>query len=649
MAMKSGKLLALALGISLAAPLHAAEIERPRVQLIDRFGVNVATGQVTNSLQTVSIGGAMGVAHSVSVYANNFNFPRYRGFADKYYLKARYIDLAGSDPWYSPRGVMRVQDDVDSVDFCVGIGTCTNGFQDMSPPYSYIPIPTGDERHSLEMDPANGDLVWTKPDGTVVKFWRGGPTAKAGQEGTLYEIKHPTGFTLTVHSAGMAVTTNTGYMLKALYQSDNRDFRTTAPAKADNPLLRNVGPWYTSDASSWSVINPKFIKAINTAHEYCTPTATTCTLTQNWPTATFNWPAGMPRSMFIGDSTMNIVDAQGGVTEYRFRAYDLAYDEYGNVVEPYRPNEEMSPRLVGIKPAASNVVRFTYDYINKFNLNSYGESTWNLRAFDAGVVRSATDIAKSAAYAMLQPYMGTDYYNDGFGGGIGRVFIQPNSIQGNKEKMQYASTDDGMIWFEHSTRNFPTRYEKSDGTPTESYAYTRSNLSGISIAVNGTWQPNMTANFPASCTPATRKTCNQATWIRDAEGKTTSYTYHPESGQVETITYPANKRGVVAQKRYAYTQLSASYFNGGATKITGTPIWMKTAERYCIDSNYTGSSCANNDEVVTRFEYTTDNLQLKGVVVTDASGATRRTCYQYDKLGNRIGVTNPKANMSSCP
>jgi YD repeat-containing protein len=637
------------LGVSLGVSLHAAEIERPKVQLVDKFGVNVATGQVTYSLNTVSIGGAMGLSHSVSAYTNNFNFPRYRGFADKYYLKARFIDLAGADFTYSPRGVLRLQDDKDTADFCVMAGgLCVAGFENLSPPYTYTPL--ADERNILEVDSTNGDLLWTKPDGTVVKFWRGGNTAKAGQEGTLYEIDYPNGFIITVYSAGMAVATNTGYMLKALYEGDNRDYRTTPPVKTDNPLLKNIGKFYTSDSSSWTIINPKYIKAINTTYEYCVPTAPTCTLTNSWPTATFNWPAGMPRTMFIGDSTMSIVDAEGGVTELKFRAYDLAYDEYGNVVEPYHPNEEMSPRLVGIKPASSNNIRYTYDYITKFNLNSYGEQTWNQRAFDAGVTRSASDIGKTAGYAMMTPYMGNDYTNDGYGGGISRVHIQPTSVQGNREKMQYATTDDGTIWFEHSIRNWPERFDRSTGGPSESYAYTRGNLTGISYGIDGVWEPHMTANFPTSCTPATRKTCNQATWIRDAEGKTTSYTYDPQSGQVLTVTFPANKNGLIAQKRFEYAQKSARYFAGGTSKITGPAIWMKTAEKYCANSNYTGTTCANNDEVVTQYEYDPDrNLSMVGMVVTSPSGS-RRTCFQYDRFGNQIGITKPKGNTgrTSC-
>lgn len=73
---------------------------------------------------------------------------------------------------------------------------------------------------------------------------------------------------------------------------------------------------------------------------------------------------------------------------------------------------------------------------------------------------------------------------------------------------------------------------------------------------------------------------------------------------------------------------------------------MKTAEKYCINSNYSGG-CEAGDEVVTRFEYSHDNLLKTGMTVT-ADGATLRTCYQYDRFGNQIGKTTPNANRATC-
>jgi hypothetical protein len=132
---------------------------------------------------------------------------------------------------------------------------------------------------------------------------------------------------------------------------------------------------------------------------------------------------------------------------------------------------------------------------------------------------------------------------------------------------------------------------------------------------------------------------------------------------VETVTLPANKNGKRAQTRYEYTSLQATYFSGSGT-TTGTPIYLKTAEKYCMNGNFNGAGDGNSvfsgacelgakDEVVTRYEYdTTKNLRLKGRTVTAVNTANvqtvKRTCYQYDIYNNLIGETQPNANPASC-
>lgn len=82
-------------------------------------------------------------------------------------------------------------------------------------------------------------------------------------------------------------------------------------------------------------------------------------------------------------------------------------------------------------------------------------------------------------------------------------------------------------------------------------------------------------------------------------------------------------------------------------RIDGPPIWMRTAEKFCIDSNYS-YGCQGADEVIKRFEYNHDNLQLSGMTETSPQGVTRRTCFRYDRFGNQIGITTPNANRTSC-
>lgn len=115
------------------------------------------------------------------------------------------------------------------------------------------------------------------------------------------------------------------------------------------------------------------------------------------------------------------------------------------------------------------------------------------------------------------------------------------------------------------------------------------------------------------------------------------------------------KIGVRPQRRYTYKQLYAWYKNAsGAYQRGSSPIWMLTHERYCRTSAASSSGCAGGpeDEVTTEYDYGPqkgpNNLFLRGIYVT-SEGETRRTCYEHDRYGNRVGETRPKANVNRCP
>jgi YD repeat-containing protein len=236
--------------------------------------------------------------------------------------------------------------------------------------------------------------------------------------------------------------------------------------------------------------------------------------------------------------------------------------------------------------------------------------------------------------------------NAGADGGIRLVHHVPRSIAYAPDVLEYVEGDEGRLTFELNGRNFPASFAATLG-PTTTYQYdARGNLNRVELA--GVAQ--MVAQYPSTCTAATTKTCNQADWIEDAKGNRTNYTYHTQSGMVSSVTAPPDQHGHRAQTRYEYTQLNAHYYNGGGSKITGAPIWMRTAERYCINSDYVSGACNSPtaDEVVTRYEYNNDNLLMTGMTVTDPAGSVLRTCFQYDAYANQIGKANPNANLTSC-
>ena len=160
------------------------------------------------------------------------------------------------------------------------------------------------------------------------------------------------------------------------------------------------------------------------------------------------------------------------------------------------------------------------------------------------------------------------------------------------------------------------------------------------------------ASYPATCTNV--MTCNKPDYVIDANGNRTDFTYDATHGGVLTETGPADAAGVRPVRRQAYAQRYAWIKNsGGGYSQAATPVWVKTEERTCRTSATVGSACAAGSahEVVTTYEYGPDSgpntLWLRGVAVA-ADGQTRRTCYGYDRDGNKISETKARAGLATC-
>ena len=168
----------------------------------------------------------------------------------------------------------------------------------------------------------------------------------------------------------------------------------------------------------------------------------------------------------------------------------------------------------------------------------------------------------------------------------------------------------------------------------------------------GSTQPTLyeTAGYDTDCQYPAK--CNKPNWVKDAKGNQTDFTYDTVHGGVLTKTLPAGDSGVRPQTRYSYVQRYAWYKNAsGSMAKAASPIWVLDKESFC-KTNAAPSCIGTSDEVVTQYDYGPDsgpnNLLLMGVAVT-ADGTTRRTCYSYDRLGNKISETTANAGLTSCP
>jgi len=161
-----------------------------------------------------------------------------------------------------------------------------------------------------------------------------------------------------------------------------------------------------------------------------------------------------------------------------------------------------------------------------------------------------------------------------------------------------------------------------------------------------------TKTFPTSCTNPI--ICNLPLTVTDARGAVSTFTYDSTHGGVLTETKPADSAGLSAVVRHSYAQKYAYIKNsGGGYSPAATPIWVLIEDRTCRTTATVNGACAggSSDEVVTGYDYGPasgpNNLQLRGVSTT-AEGVTRRTCFSYDWMGNKISETKPRAGTAVC-
>lgn len=622
----------------------AEQLSPPPYNIQNRHQVNIASGHVSPVLEDVSIGGSMGLTHSISTYASNFvsnGTGGADGYNDKFrggLYKRRHHERSTiiAEELY----VLTAYDDSSSTDFLINADGET--FTSL-----------GDTRYTLEFvnnpeyKPGFMGFVYTKPDGTALFY----PTLTSAHDFRpinnyistgMNEIRYPNGFTVTItHKSNgqwapiASVRTNTGFQLKYVYVANN------IPAYSpDTPTLPAAA------SLNWSDILPKYLWAINNAVDYCSPekndfllpSSQACpAFTKQWPTVTYEWPNGMPRAMYLGPGVFKVTDAKGGVTEFRHTPHNTYLQNVQN-----NPNIFV-PRLTSIKSADSNVATINYEYENKgFSGGDNGGLFPSYIAGPVGQLKRSWIGNDTVGYTIGASGQYAGFSTNG-GGGYQSIAVSMHAIYG----IYKIEAWNQKVELQMGYANRVYRIEKKLGGGVIELGYdARGNLT--TRTENG-----MTTNaeYPTSCTTSTRKICNQATWIRDAKGNQTDYTYHAESGQVATVTLPANRHGIRAQTRYKYEQKYAKYFISPGNKATSSsPIWLKTEESYCVNSATTSEGhCTGNDRVVTSFEYIHDNLLMTGMAVySQKDNKTLRSCYQYDTYGNRVGKTQPKANLASC-
>jgi hypothetical protein len=481
-------------------------------------------------------------------------------------------------------------------------------------------------------------------------------TAKDGTRVDIDTNSRPTvGFS---HYLGIAtkITSPSGLIVQMNYRPD-----CIATAPRLQSVTRNDGLMlkYTYADSTCAAMLTGVI-AINLAYEYCDPLADTCSVDPKWRRSQYSY------TTVGGKGGYNVIDQTGALSRFnedkwgRVQSYkpphgtdETAYTYCLSYITstssagttgtqqptfsgPNAPDpdesfcgELVAPGVGGTPP--------TWSYIrNRILTAAHSNQTWS---YSLPTLLAPNDSPYFRQYTINRPIQLPTHVNIDTRPGGGMInFINPALAD-----VEYLDPESQYI---HTAQ---TR-----GQPLRTFTYDdRGNVLSDGITSADYEHP--------TCTNIVK--CNKPNWVKDAAGNQSSFKYDDVHGGVLTETRPADPTGVTPQKRYTYVQRYAWYLNAsGVLTRAASPIWKLASVSYCRTTNpaTSGTGCAvAGDEVVTTYDYGLDpdgpthpspipnNLWLRGQVVT-AGGQSLRTCYGYDKYGNKISETSPRAGLAVC-
>lgn len=473
-------------------------------------------------------------------------------------------------------------------------------------------------RGSTLVTNADTTTTYTTSDGTVITLEK---LQDCCREGLVTRVRSPDGLETRIHYKVVALdATNYGSRRQSVTRSDGFQLKYN--------YAQNTAP---TSATFFTWRKLVSTVAINNAYEYCDPMADTCSLTLSWPTATYATttpPSGQ-------GSIITITDQNSRVTRYTL---------------------DTSNRVTGIKwPSSASADNIAYTYCS------------------GGISCSTTDQGGTTYFDNMVMFVVRDgqtwTYNYQPGSGFSNSYYSSTGPDGSFKRATLAASYAPFTTFVSPLQSVLTDTEIAYSNPTNYtgritavasaggamtyYTYdSRGNVTNITRNANtGDPQLVLRADYSVSC--ANPVTCNRANWAQDAQSNQTDYTYDPVHGGVLTVTSPA-VNAVRAQIRTSYTQRYAWTKNASGGYVqSATPIWMRTQESKCRTSAWNGSACVTaGDEVITIYDYGPNsgpnNLFLRGVAVS-GDGQTLRSCFAYDRYGNRISETRPNAGLASCP
>lgn len=643
-------------GAKASAPI--VEFGEPHYSIVDGNNVNMASGLLYYNLNTVSIGsGPLTLSHHITINSSDaVNLDAYiSGYKDKYRGGVRrtvHTDEYSENNQRKFFEVIQVADHEGSYDFIINQD---GAFEGLAGGLDTLTV-ADDSRH----------FILTKRNGTRVYFYSRSVipsvlTPDYSAYASMVKIEEPNGFTITIHKQGTAisdkitsVTTNNGLQLKYIYDVHSRPLEAAKRSATSNP---NV----PADSLNWSDRFPSKIIALNNAVEVCPTTGNVCSVNGLWPEAQFYWPDGMPRAMYIGQSTFKVKSANGVSTEFIHKAIDI---EQGRPY-PVNPGTYFFPRITQVKNTTGLDVSYTYAngftliMIPPFYSTGYGSRGVLTKAINHGV--TTTYNFMNGGRNIDRGYTARQVWASGYKA-INYVNVTNNqyfySSQARLAVPYEVGSWESNIYLDRDFSNKVNKIENKLNGQTTEYIYDDygrlKTVDTGGMVVKYTY-PYM--YYPGQC--VNYKFCHKPASVTqlhmlNATRGVTGYQYHPQSGGVSIVTYPAHAANKVGKEFYQYQQYYARYKNSSGSMITASvPIWLVSSKSYCKNSNASGTNCTGNDKVTITYEYGSgtsgNNLFLLGEKVSAQDETTTwTTCYQYDRYGNRIGSTSPKSGITDC-
>jgi len=316
-----------------------------------------------------------------------------------------------------------------------------------------------------------------------------------------------------------------------------------------------------------------------------------------WPMATYDhvW------NVSSGARSLSVTDYAGEVTRYTM---------------------DLDLRVTAIKPPHYSTDQITFEHCPiQFGSPSSYCTSGNFTLPDG--VKRATAYGDTYTYSPYVPQLNHLWFTSYGPKGTMRVMSRTDRpLVGISDTIILsANYYNGTFadWNDNATNNL--RSENVTTISQRSYSYgTAGRITSITADAGGE-----SFAYSGSCPSAT---CIQPTTIWDRNGNITMVNYN-SAGLPTRVTSPAVD-GVSPQIRYTYQ--------------TSSGIWLLASESTCRTGppHSSGIGCTvAGDEVLTSYQYTSNNLLLYSVTVS-ANGQSRRSCFVYNKFGDLIAQTSPK-------